>query len=92
MNLSLSLSVLKNYLIEVENDVNEDDCVENIEWIKNNIGDEDVSVREWLDKVSDYWYKIGEEGGDSEFIGDMLENVYKLSKEDVDIVMKEYWG
>ena len=90
--MNLSLSVLKNYLIEVENDVNEDDCVENVEWIKNNISDEDVSVREWLDKVSDYWYKIGEEGGDSEFIGDMLENVYKLSKEDVEYVMKEYWG
>ena len=30
--------------------------------------------------------------GDSEVISDILENVYKLSKEDVDIVMKEYWG
>ena len=92
MNLSLSLSVLKNYLIEVENDVNEDDCVENIEWIKNNIGDEDVSVREWLDVFKKYWNEVIDDYGDSEVISDILENVYKLSKEDVDIVMKEYWG
>ena len=90
--MNLSLSVLKNYLIEVENDVNEDDCVENIEWIKNNIGDEDVSVREWLDMFNEYWDKVSDDYGDSEVISDILENVYKLSKEDVDIVMKEYWG
>jgi len=90
--MNLSLSVLKNYLIEVENDVNEDDCVENIEWIKNNISDEDVSVREWLDKLKKYWNKVSDDYGDSEVISDILENVYKLSKEDVEYVMKEYWG
>ena len=90
--MNLSLSVLKNYLIEVENDVNEDDCVENIEWIKNNIGDEDVSVREWLDMFNEYWDKVSDDYGDSEVISDILENVYKLSKEDVEYVMKEYWG
>ena len=90
--MNLSLSVLKNYLIEVENDVNEDDCVENIEWIKNNIGDEDVSVREWLDMFNEYWDKVSDDYGDSEVISDILENVYKLSKEDVEYVMKKYWG
>jgi hypothetical protein len=89
--MNLSLKWLKEYLIEVENDILDDNIKDNIEWINNNIGDEDVSVREWLDKVNDYWYKVGEEGGDSEFIGNMLEDGLKLSKEDVDMVMKEYW-
>ena len=66
--MNLSLSVLKNYLIEVENDVNEDDCVENIEWIKNNIGDEDVSVREWLDMFNEYWDKVMSINLDAQFI------------------------
>jgi len=89
--MNLSLKWLKEYLIEVENDILDDNYLENIEWIKSNFSDEDVSVREWLDKVKDYWYKVGEEGGDSEFIGNMLEDGLKLSKEDVDMVMKEYW-
>ena len=95
--MNLSLKWLKEYLIEVEKDIRDNhavllhDYLENIEWINNNIGDEDVSIREWLDKVSDYWYKVGEEGGDSEFIFEMLSDGLKLSKEDVDMIMKEYW-
>ena len=89
--MNLSLKWLKEYLIEVENDILDDNYLENIEWVKSNFSDEDVSVREWLDKVKDYWYKVGEED-DGGFILDMLSDGLKLSKEDVDMVMMEYWG
>ena len=34
---------------------NDIDCIEVNEWIKNNIGEGEVSVREWLDEVRKYW-------------------------------------
>ena len=90
--MKLSLNVLKNYLLGIEEMSEVVDEETFSEWINNNIGDEDVSVREWLDVFKKYWNEVIDDYGDSEVISDILENVYKLSKEDVDIVMKEYWG
>ena len=90
--MKLSLNVLKNYLLGIE-EMSEVVGEETFsEWINNNIGDEDVSVREWLDVFKKYWNEVTDDYGDSEVISDILENVYKLSKEDVEYVMKEYWG
>ena len=90
--MNLSLKVLKDYLLEIEVMCGVEDEDNFSEWINNNISDEDVSIRKWLDKFSEYWKEVSDDYGDSEVIYDVLVNGYNLSEDDCDIVMKEYWG
>jgi hypothetical protein len=90
--MKLNLKVLKDYLLGIEVMCNEEGEDNYSEWINNNISDEDVSIRKWLDKFSEYWKEVSDDYGDSEIIYDVLVNGYNLSEDDCDIVMKEYWG
>jgi hypothetical protein len=89
--MKLSLSVLKKGLIS-EGVCDEEFEIKNNEWIKNNIGDEDVDVDVWLGVFSEYWNKMGGEYGDSDVIEEILVRDYKLSKEDVEYIMGIYWN
>jgi len=84
--MKLNLSVLKNVLMCGD----EGDEIDM--WIKDNIGDGDVSVREWLDEFSKYFDEWDDDFGDSRMIVEILVNDYKLSEDECNIVMKEYWG
>jgi hypothetical protein len=90
MSIKLNLSVLKNVLII--NDNSNDEINDEInEWVKNNIGDGEVSVKEWLNEFDKYWSEWSDDYGDSEEIVDILVNDYKLSSDECDIIMCEYW-
>jgi len=89
--MKLNLSVLKNVLIiedgsddEINNEINE--------WVKNNIGEGEVGIREWLDEFNKYWSEWSDDYGDSSEIENILIEDYKLNKDDVDKVMMIYWG
>ena len=84
--MKLNLSVLKNVLMCGD----EGDEIDM--WIKDNIGDGDVSVREWLDEFGKYFDEWADDFGDSRMIVEILVNDYKLSEDECNIVMKEYWG
>ena len=88
--MKLNLKVLKNVMI-IKCEDNDIDCIEVNEWIKNNIGEGEVSVRDWLDEVRKYWIECSDDYGDSDFIVDVLENDYKLSEDEVDKIMSIYW-
>jgi hypothetical protein len=87
--MKLNLSVLKVELLDYEIDNEDENCVE---WINENIGDGDVSIREWLDRFGKYWENYSAYSGDSEFIVGILVNNYELNDEEVNMVMNEYWG
>jgi hypothetical protein len=84
--MKLDLKVLKNVLIieGEEDEINE--------WVKNNIGEGEVSIREWLDEFDKYWSEWSDDYGDSSEIESILIEDYKLDKDDVDKVMMVYWG
>lgn len=84
--MKLNLSVLKSVLLSID----EEDYEK--EWINNNIGDGEVSIEEWLEIYSKYWNEIVMDNGDSDEIVEILVNDYKLSDEECDEVMNEYWG
>jgi hypothetical protein len=84
--MKLSLSVLKNVLICGD----EGDEIDM--WIKDNIGDGEVSVREWLDEFNKYWKEWSDDFGDSVEIKEILKKDYKLSESEVDEIMMIYWG
>ena len=84
--MKLNLSVLKSVLLSID----EEDYEK--EWINNNIGDGEVSIEEWLEIYSKYWNEIVMDNGDSDEIEGILVNDYKLSDEECDEVMNEYWG
>ena len=83
--MKLSLSKLKKVLID------EGNGDEMNEWIKKNIGDDDVSVREWLDTFGKFWNEWSDDYGDSEEIIMILINEYELSDSELDEVMMMYW-
>ena len=83
--MKLSLSKLKKVLLD------EDNGDEMNEWIEKNIGDDDVSVREWLDVFGKFWNKWSDDYGDSEEIIMILINEYELSDSELDEVMMMYW-
>jgi hypothetical protein len=87
--MKLNLSILKDVLCF---DGVEDFELEMNEWIKNNIGDGEVSIREWLDAFGNYWSEWSDDYGDSGEIVNILVNDYKLSDDDIDKVMMEYWN
>jgi hypothetical protein len=88
--MKLSLSVLKKSLIS-EGLCDEDWEVKNNNYIKNNISDEDVSVKEFISIYKNYWNEMDEYSGDSsELLEDILKDDYKLSDEDVEKVMGVY--
>jgi hypothetical protein len=88
--MKLSLSVLKKSLIS-EGLCDEDWEVKNNNYIKNNISDEDVSVKEFISIYKNYWNEMDEYSGDSsELLEDILKDDYKLSDEDVEKVMDVY--
>jgi uncharacterized tellurite resistance protein B-like protein len=88
--MKLSLKVLKECLIIKDEDL--DELSEELnDWVNENIGDEDVSVREWLDVFNDFWNEMSDDYGDSGEIKSVLEEVYKLSESEVDEIMMIYW-
>ena len=88
--MKLSLSVLKKSLIS-EGLCDEDWEVKNNNYVKNNISDEDVSVKEFVNIYKNYWNEIDEYSGDSsELLEDILKDDYKLNDEDVKKVMDIY--
>jgi predicted acyltransferase (DUF342 family) len=88
--MKLSLSVLKKSLIS-EGLCDEDWEVKNNNYIKNNISDEDVSVKEFISIYKNYWNEMDEYSGDSsELLEDILKDDYKLSDEDIEKVMDVY--
>ena len=88
--MKLSLSVLKKCLIS-EGLSDEDWEVKNNNYVKNNISDEDVSVKEFISIYKNYWNEMDEYSGDSsELLEDILKDDYKLSDEDVKKVMDIY--
>jgi hypothetical protein len=89
--MELSLNVLKNALIS-EGLCDEEWEETNNEWIKNNIGDGEVSIREWLDVFASYWSEFSDDYGDSGVIISILVNDYKLSNNDINEIMSVYWG
>jgi hypothetical protein len=98
--MKLNLSVLKNVLIiekiedggvdEINDEINEW-RKNNNEWVKNNIGDGEVSIKEWLDEFSKYWSEWSDDYGDSGEIVNILVNDYNLNSDECDIIMCEYW-
>jgi hypothetical protein len=89
--MELSLNVLKNALIS-EGLCDKEWEETNNEWIKNNIGDGEVSIREWLDVFASYWSEFSDDYGDSGVIISILVNDYKLSNNDINEIMSVYWG
>jgi hypothetical protein len=88
--MKLSLSVLKKCLIS-EGLSDEDWEVKNNNYIKNNISDEDVSVKEFISIYKNYWNEMDEYSGDSsELLEDILKDDYKLSDEGIEKVMDVY--
>ena len=88
--MKLSLSVLKKSLIS-KGLCDDEWEIESNEWIKNNISDEEVSIREWLDKFSEYWNKFSDDYGDSMVIEEILKDDYNLNENEIDEVMCMYW-
>ena len=89
--MKLNLKVLKNVMI-IKCEDNDIDCIEVNEWIKNNIGEGEVGIREWLDEFGKYWREWSDDYGDSSEIENILVECYKLSENEVDEVMMVYWG
>jgi hypothetical protein len=83
--MKLNLSILKNVLI-IEGD---DDEIN--EWVRENIGEGEVGIKEWLDEFNKFWCEWSDDYGDSEEIKKILVNDYKLSDDDINEVMCEYW-
>jgi uncharacterized tellurite resistance protein B-like protein len=88
--LKLSLSVLKEYLIIKDEELDELSKELN-DWVNENVSDEDVSVKEWLSKFNEFWNEMSDDYGDSGEIEEILNDVYKLSESEVDEVMMVYW-
>lgn len=89
--MKIDLKVMKDFLLE------EDWGVENlnskrVEWINNNIGEGEVSIKEWLGELNKYWSEWSDDYGDSDFIVEMLEEDYGMDEDEIDEVMCEYWG
>jgi hypothetical protein len=89
--MKIDLKVMKDFLLE------EDWGVENlnskrVEWINNNIGEGEVSIKEWLGEINKYWSEWSDDYGDSDFIVEMLEEDYGMDEDEIDEVMCEYWG
>ena len=89
--MKLNLNVLKNVLI-IEGSVDDEDNNEINNWVKENIGEGEVDIKEWLKEFNKYWSKWSDDYGDSEIILKILVNDYKLGNDDIDKVMCEYWG
>ena len=88
--MKLSLSVLKKSLIS-EGLCDEDWEVKNNNYIKNNISDEDVSIKEFINIYKNYWNEMDEYSGDSsELLEDILKDDYILNNEDIKKVMDVY--
>lgn len=88
--MKLSLSVLKKSLIS-EGLCDEDWEVKNNNYVKNNISDEDVSIKEFINIYKNYWNEMDEYSGDSsELLEDILKDDYILNDEDVKKVMDVY--
>jgi hypothetical protein len=87
--MKLSLSVLKKSLIS-EGLSDEEWELENNEYIRNNISDEDVSIEEWIRIFKEYWNEMSDDYGDSDIIEDILKDDYKLSNEDIKKIMNIY--
>jgi hypothetical protein len=86
---NLDLKVLKSVLICEDDE--DDDVVEMNIWIENNIGEGEVSVKEWLEEFNNYWKEWSDDYGDSGVIQEILEEVYKLEENEVDEIMSIYW-
>ena len=88
--MKISLSVLKKSLIS-EGLCDEDWEVKNNNYVKNNISDEDVSVKEFINIYKNYWNEMDEYSGDSsELLEDILKDDYILNDEDIKKVMDVY--
>ena len=88
--MKLSLSVLKKSLIS-EGLCDEDWEVKNNNYVKNNISNEDVSIKEFINIYKNYWNEMDEYSGDSsELLEDILKDDYILNDEDVKKVMDVY--
>lgn len=89
MSIKLDLKVLKNVLVvegvsdEINDEINE--------WVKNNIGEGEVGIREWLDEFNKYWVEWSDDYGDSVEIENILIEDYNLSEDEVDEIMSIYW-
>ena len=88
--MKLSLSVLKEYLIIKDEELYEGSKELN-DWVNENVGDEEVSVKEWLKVFNNFWDEMSDDYGDSGEILSVLEEVYKLSESEVDEIMMIYW-
>jgi hypothetical protein len=89
--MKLSLKVLKEYLIIKDEELDELSKELN-DWVNENVGDEEVSVKEWLKIFNDFWDEMSDDYGDSGEILSVLEEVYKLSESEVDEIMMIYWS
>jgi hypothetical protein len=88
--MKLSLSVLKKGLIS-EGVCDEEFEIKNNEWIKNNISDEDVSIKELINIYKNYWNEMDDySGNSSELFKDILLNDYMLDDKNVNIIMDEF--
>ena len=88
--MKLSLSVLKKSLIS-EGLCDEDWEVKNNNYVKNNISNEDVSIKEFINIYKNYWNEMDEYSGDSsELLEDILKDDYILNDEDIKKVMDVY--
>ena len=88
--MKIDLRVMKEVLLS-EDWGDDEDSKKRVEWINNNIGEGDVSIKEWLGEVNKYWCEWSDDYGDSDFIMEMLEEEYGFEEEEVDKVMCEYW-
>lgn len=88
--MKIDLKVMKAFLLE--EDWGSDEFSNNrVEWINNNIGEGEVSIKEWLGEINKYWCEFSDDYGDSEFIMEMLEGDYGFDEDEIDEVMCEYW-
>lgn len=94
MSMKLDLKVLKDVLIVESNSCGWGDEIEREmnEWVRENIGEEEVSIEEWIDVFGKYWSEWSDDWGDSVMMESVLKEDYKLSYEDIRKVMDVYWS
>jgi len=94
MSMKLDLKVLKNVLIVESDNCGWGDEIEKEmnKWVMENIGEEEVSIEEWIDVFGKYWEEWSDDYGDSVMMESVLKEDYKLSYEDIRKVMDVYWS
>ena len=88
--MKIDLRVMKEVLMSEEWDGGILD-VERREWIKNNISEEEVGIKEFLSEFNKYWAEWSDDYGDSDYIAEMLYEDYNMEDEEVEEIMDVYW-